>query len=189
MGYWARQVRRGGRWISITADTPEHEIPLNVLADLTDGDDEVSFWLVPDLGASLLRVAAALQPKNQPPAKTTFRAIDGDRWVELGIPAPRQEKGFCLDAELNRDAHYVIDIATNGIAIKMAKAPIAIDEVSFTQARIVDEMLRSIRQGRILLKEFERDLCKWLVKEGNLVPPPEAPAAAARAQPQGETPT
>src|SRR5260370_98231 len=102
MAYWARQVRRASRWIGIAPDTPESEISLHVLADLTDNNDEVSFWLVEDLGASLLRVAAALQPKTQHPAKVTFRVVDRDRLTEHGIPAPRQDKGFSLDAELDK---------------------------------------------------------------------------------------
>jgi hypothetical protein len=144
MAYWARQIRRAGGWISIAADTPESEIPLNVLADLTDGDDEVSFWLVENLSTSLLRVAAALQPNNQPPGKITFRAADRNRLAELGISAPRQDKGFSLDAELNKEAHYVLDLASNGMAIKMAKALIELDEISFTQAQIVNEMVASM---------------------------------------------
>ncbi|SRR5229473_2618614 len=185
MAYWARQVRRAARWIGITAGTLESEIPLNILADLTDVDDEVSFWLVEDLEASLLRVAAALQSKDQPSAKITFRVIGRDRLTEHGIPAPRQEKGFSLDSDLNNEAHYVLDIATNGTAIIMAKALIELDEISFTQAQIIDGMLASIRVGRISVKQFERDLCRWLVREGKLIPiVATAPAlTAAPAQP------
>ena len=156
---------------------PDNAIPLAVLADLTDADGEVSVWLVSDLEGSLRRVAAALQPKDRQPSRITFRVVEQDRLGELSIDQPKKSHGDSLDSELNDNIHYVFDITTNGNAIPLARAFTECDQVAFIQSVIVAEMLHSIREGRIKMKDFGRDLCKWLVADNYLFPAPSGSEA------------
>jgi hypothetical protein len=185
MAYWARLIRNPGGWIGILPDIGADAIPLTVLADLSDKDGRVSVWLVDDLDASLRRVAAALQPKDRAPAKAIFRVIECARLTALGIDEPTRTEGKSLDLALNTENHYILELTTNGHAIKVARAFLELDEVPFIQADIVDEMLQLIRDERISIKEFGQELCRWLVREGKLCPIPVGASASA----QGETTT
>lgn len=172
-------------WMGVSTETPVDAIPLAVLADLTDRDGELSVWLVADLEGSLRRVAAALQPKDKAPAKISFRVIERDRLTALGIDEPVKNRGASLDKELNDTSHYVMNITTLGSAIKLARALLEKEEVPFTQSIIVEELLHSVRETRISVKDFDRDLCKWLVREGKFGASP----AVSAPETNGETPT
>src|SRR5208282_3972157 len=117
MAYWARLIRTPAGWIGLSPDIPADALPLAVVADLSDKDGRVSFWLVDDLDKSLLRVAAALQPKDKPPAKATFRVMTPERLVALGIGEPTKTGGKSLDEALNNNNHYILELSTNGHAI------------------------------------------------------------------------
>ena len=172
MAYWARLIRNPSGWIGLPPDIAPDAIPLTVLADLSDKDGRVSVWLVDDVDASLLRVAAALQSKDKAPAKTTFRVMERTRLTALGIDEPIKTEGKSLDQVLNNEYHYILQLLTNGQATKVAQAFLELDETPFIQAAVVDEMLQSVRLGRIAIKEFGHELCRWLVREGKLCPIP-----------------
>jgi hypothetical protein len=173
--FWARKLTKPDSWLGVSRNTPDDAIPLFVLADLTDKDGELSVWWVADLEGSLRRVAAALQSKDKQPSKTIFRVVDGDCLREVGVGEPRKVDGDSLDDELNKAAHYVFDVTTNGSATKLTRALSTRDQIVFIQSVITDEIVNSVREGRIsimTLKTFGNEMCKYLIKEGKFVPGP-----------------
>jgi hypothetical protein len=173
---------RSGSWDGVTDQTPEDlTFPADVLADVLDGQNEVSVWEVDDLkGPELDHIVAALHaPTAQNLSDVTFRVVS-DWYVKtkLGLRMSKTP-GTSLDPTLNRSGkHWVIEIDTVGDAIKLAKAFKTRDAIPFSRVEVMRRVARSLQDGRIPAERISYGLWKKLIEERHLQVVAEQPAQA-----------
>jgi hypothetical protein len=176
--------------------------PSDVLADLLDGANEISVWEIGDdaNGPEVDHLVAALHSQGaQNLSDMTLRVIsDWKIKTDLHLNM-RKTRGDSVDSELNKaNKHWVIDVATVGDAIKLAKAFKEREELPFSRDNVMRRFAVSIQQKRISTERISAGLWKKLIDDGYLSVAADQPAAAgagdgatgavAEATPAPETP-
>jgi hypothetical protein len=168
MALFARKSR-SGNWDNVTDQTLEDlTFPSDVLADVLDGENEVSVWEVEDPpGPALDQIAAALHTQTANNlSEMTFRFISD--WcvkTKLGLTM-RKTPGISLDTKLNSGGtHWIIQISTVGDAIRLAKAFKERESLSFTRADIMRRFAASLQAKRIPPEKVMPGLWKKLIDE------------------------